>query len=309
MEKNSKIYVAGHTGLAGSSIMRELQRKGYNNIVTKTHAQLDLTINWDTKNFFAGTYPKPEYVFLCAARVGGVLESITKPVDLLVDNIRIQTNVITACHQFGVKKLLNLGSSCIYPVDGEQPYKEEQLGHGRTDENWSYAVAKIASIELCRAYHRQYGCNFLSVIPCNIYGPGDNFDLNKAHVIPALIRKFHEDEQPITIWGDGLPLREFLYIDDFAEASVMLMEKYDYNDLCEGVINIGSGYDIDIHQLALMIQDNVKQKVFIFDDTKPSGVPSKLMDSTRINKLGWKPKASLEDGIEQTYGWWLGNNR
>lgn len=304
MNKDNRVYVAGHSGLAGSAILRNLQNKGYDNLILKTHQEVDL-ISAPMVDWLFSSY-QPEYVFLAAARVGGVLESITHPTELLSDNLLIQTNVINACHTYKVKKLLFLGSSCIYPIDGPQPYKEEQLGDGKTDENWSYAIAKLAGIELCRSYHRQYGSDFITAIPCNLYGPGDNFDLEKSHVIPALIRKCHENPY-LEIWGEGFPRREFLYVDDFADACVMLMEKYSYEDI-DGVVNLGTGEDIPVRQLARMIRDIVSRcKEIYFDFDKPSGVTSKLMDISRIEKLGWTAKISLDEGIRNTFEWYKEN--
>ena len=260
----------------------------------------------------------PEYVFNCAAHAGGIMEAITKPAEMLIDNLFIQAHLTEACKEFGVKKFLNIGSSCIYPVDGEQPYREEQLGTGRTDENWSYAVAKLAGIEMCRAYHKQYGCNFMSVIPSNLYGINDNFGDN-GHVIPMLIRKFHENKQPIEIWGDGKALREFLYVDDFAEVAVTLMEKYGYFDLVDGVINVGSGKNIPIDSLVGMVGKIILNNdyEYFYTTNKPSGVASKLMDNSELKELlqevdafdwctepKWEPKWSLERGITETYEWY-----
>ena len=311
MNKDSRTYVAGHTGLVGSAVVRELKSKGYDNIIYSGSMVTNLISYKDTHKYFYNL--NPEYVINCAAHAGGIQEAINNPAGMLIDNIRIQTNIIECCHDFGVKKLLNLASSCIYPVDAPQPYKEEQLGTGKTDENWSYAIAKLAGIELCRAYHRQYNCNFITAVPCNLYGPGDNFDPDKSHVIPALIRKFHESNGgPIEIWGNGKARREFLYVDDFAEAAVMLMEKYDYNDLCDGAINIGIGKDITIDELTRLVSKTVAKveyhKLFhVFKENKPNGVPSKLMDSSRIHDLGWKAETSLEEGIRKTYEWYKEN--
>jgi len=300
MKKDSKIYVAGHSGLVGSAIVRELKKKGYTNVVGY---RADLTNRYDTWNIFLKE--QPEYVFGAAAHAGGIMEAITKPAEMLLDNLLIQSNITEACRAFDVKKFLNIGSSCIYPVDGEQPYKEEQLGTGKTDENWSYAVAKLAGIELCRAYHKQYGCNFMTAIPCNMYGNNDNFGDN-GHVIPMLIRKFHEQDD-VEIWGAGNAEREFLYVDDFAECAVWLMETWDYEDLYDGVVNIGSGKSIMIYELAEIIDHNVcrvNAGSYDFNPDKPSGVKRKIMDSTIINHLGWKPKTSLQEGIRKTYEWY-----
>jgi len=261
----------------------------------------DLTNRYDTWNIFLKE--QPEYVFGAAAHAGGIMEAITKPAEMLLDNLLIQSNITEACRAFDVKKFLNIGSSCIYPVDGEQPYREEQLGTGKTDENWSYAVAKLAGIELCRAYHKQYGCNFMTAIPCNMYGINDNFGDN-GHVIPMLIRKFHEENE-VEIWGTGKALREFLYVDDFAECAVMLMEKYNYEDLYDGAINVGVGKEILMSYLPYEIREIVKPNTAMwFNEKKPTGVISKILDSSRILKLGWKPKTSLQEGIRKTYEWY-----
>ena len=269
--------------------------------------RVDLTDRHQTFTVFHKELP--EYVFGAAAHAGGIMEAINKPAEMLLDNLLIQANLTEMCKDFGVKKFLNIGSSCIYPVDGEQPYREEQLGTGKTDENWSYAVAKLAGIELCRAYHKQYDCNFMTAIPCNLYGINDNFGDN-GHVIPMLIRKFHEaDGNDVFIWGDGEALREFLYVDDFAECAVMLMEKYNYEDLYDGAINVGYEIQIKIWKLAQLIAEKTiwKPGQTIHEQCeKPYGVPSKLMDSARIRKLGWEPKTSLEVGIRRTYHWFLG---
>jgi len=252
----------------------------------------------------------PEYVFNCAAHAGGIMEAINKPAEMLLDNLLIQANLTECCKEFNVKKFLNVGSSCIYPVDGEQPYKEEQLGTGRTDENWSYAVAKLAGIELCRAYHKQYGCNFMTAIPCNLYGPNDNFGDN-GHVIPMLIRKVAEyDGKPIRVWGNGTQLREFLYVDDFAECAVRLMEEGHFGyPFYDGVINVGYGTQIPIGALLKFIVGIIQNKDvdIYYTKNKPSGVVSKLMDSTRIKYFEWKPKTSLQEGIRKTYEWYKGN--
>jgi GDP-L-fucose synthase len=300
MKKDSIIFVAGSTGLTGSAVCRELERKGYQHVITD---RVDLTSKYEINSLFTEIYP--EYVFNCAAHAGGIMEAIGKPAEMIYDNNMIQTNIIHASYIYGVKKLLNLGSSCIYPVDGEQPYKEEQLGDGKTDENWSYAIAKIAAIEMCRAYYRQYGCNFISAIPCNLYGPNDNFRDN-GHVIPMLIRKYHECKfqkgSVVKVWGDGRARREFLHSDDFAECAVWLMETWDYEDLYDGIVNIGSGEDTTINNLSAIISIAVGSYPFVKQEfDKPNGVPSKLMDSTIVNHLGWKPKISLEDGVKQTY--------
>jgi len=303
MKKESKIYIAGHSGLVGSAVVRELRRKGYENL---TGYRVDLTDRHQTWELFLKEMPN--IVFNCAAHAGGIMEAINKPAEMLLDNMLIQANLTEACKEFNVKKFLNIGSSCIYPVDGEQPYTEEQLGTGKTDENWSYAMAKLAGIELCRAYNRQYGCNFMSAIPCNLYGINDNFGDN-GHVIPMLIRKFHEceDMETVNVWGDGTAEREFLYSDDFAECAVMLMEKYNYEDLYDGVINVGVGKNISVDHLICLILNPIVTNIYgswVYNEEKPSGVPSKLMDSSRIRDLGWEPKTSLQKGIEKVYEWY-----
>lgn len=303
MKKDSRIYIAGSTGLTGSAVVRELKRKGYENLITD---RVNLINPEQVAEFFSDELP--DIVFNCAAHAGGIMEAIGKPAEMIYDNLMIQANIIDACNKHGVKKLLNLGSSCIYPVDAEQPYKEEQIGDGKTDENWSYAIAKIAAVEMCRAYYRQYGCNFISAIPCNLYGPNDNFGDN-GHVIPMLIRKFHESKHQkgsvVKVWGDGTPRREFLYSDDFADCVVMLMEKYNYEDLCNGIVNIGCGEDVTINSLRTIVSDVVENYSFVKQEfDKPNGVPSKLMDSSRIRELGWEPKISLQEGIEKTYAYY-----
>jgi GDP-L-fucose synthase len=301
MDKHSKIYVAGHRGMVGSAIVRHLQQKGYKNIVTKSSQDLDLRNQLSVNDFFATE--KPEYVFLAAAKVGGIQANNTYRADFVYDNLMIEANVIHASFVNKVKKLLFLGSSCIYPKLAPQPLKEEYLLSGYLeDTNQPYAIAKIAGIELCDSYRRQYGSNFISAMPTNLYGPNDNYDLNKSHVLPALLRKFitaKRNKAPfVEMWGSGTPLREFLHVDDLAEACFFLMENY--NEL--GLVNIGVGEDVTILQLAQLIQKIVGYEGEIkLDPTKPDGTPRKLMDVQKLTNLGWKASISLEEGIKKVY--------
>lgn len=313
MKKNSKILVLGSTGLVGSAVVRELQRRGYRDVFTPSSKRPDLRNYENTFKLFFNILP--EYVFNCAGHAGGIMEAIEKPAEMLYDNMMIQANVIEMCKKAKVNKLLNFASSCIYPVDGEQPYKEEQIGDGKTDENWSYAVAKISGIEMCRAYHKQYGCNFMTVVPCNVYGINDDFS-ERGHVIPSLIGKFSKewpssDEVPVVVWGDGSSRREFIYSDDLANACVMIMETTHYNDLHDGVVNIGVGEDISIDDLMAEHINPIVADMYgswCYEHDKPNGVQSKLMDSTRIRELGWNPEISLEEGIKRTYAWYKEQN-
>ena len=310
MTKSDKIYVAGHRGLVGSAIIRKLEKEGYGNIITRTHRELDLTRQKDVEDFFNEN--KPEYVFLAAARVGGILANSTYKADFIYDNVMIASNVIYASYKYGVKKLLNLGSSCIFPKHAPQPMKEEYLLTGPLETtNEPYAIAKITAIKMCRYFNEQYGTNFISVMPANLYGPNDNFDLETSHVLPALIRKIHEakinDKPGVEIWGTGKPRREFLYVDDLADACVYLMNKYDYKDIGE-FVNIGTGKDVTIQELALIISKIVGYRGKIeYNPSMPDGTPQKLLDVSRLNKLGWKYKTELEDGMEKTYRWFLEN--
>ncbi|MBW7913291.1 MAG: GDP-L-fucose synthase [Taibaiella sp.] len=301
MEKNSKIYIAGHRGMVGSAIKRKLEDSGFTNLVCRTSAELDLRNQASVNVFFE--QERPEYVFLAAAKVGGILANNTYKAEFLYDNLMIQNNIIDASYRQGVKKLLFLGSSCIYPKLAPQPMKEDALLTGLLEPtNEPYAIAKIAGIKMCDAYRAQYGCNFISAMPTNLYGPNDNYDLNNSHVLPALLRKFHEaklnNEQFVEIWGTGSPLREFLHVDDLAEACVFLMEHYNES----GHINVGSGTEISIKGLAEMIKEVTGfEGELKWDASKPDGTPRKLMDNTKINNLGWRPQIELRDGVKQVY--------
>ncbi|MBI5611890.1 MAG: GDP-L-fucose synthase [Gammaproteobacteria bacterium] len=304
MNPNSKIYVAGHRGLVGSALVRRLAASGYRNVITRTHAELDLTRQDAVQEFFGAH--RPEYVFLAAAKVGGIYANSTYPADFIVDNLLITTNVVQAAHRQRVGKLLFLGSSCIYPKHAPQPMKEEYLLTGALEPtNEAYALAKIAGIKMCAAYNRQYGTDFLSVMPTNLYGLGDNYDLQNSHVLPALIRKMHEaklrGEREVVVWGTGRPRREFLYCDDLADACVFLMERHRAMEIGE-FINIGVGTDITIHELAGLVAQVVGfTGQLAFDTVKPDGTPQKLLDVSRIQRLGWRAKTELKDGIVLTY--------
>jgi GDP-L-fucose synthase len=299
------IYVAGHTGLVGSALLRHLQKNGYRNILVRTRQELDLRKSDDVRNFFSQA--KPEAVVVAAAKVGGIKANSDYPVEFLLENLQIQNNVIAASFEFGVKKLLFLGSSCVYPKLAAQPICEESLLAGPLEPtNEAYAIAKIAGIKLCQAYTRQYGMNFICAMPTNIYGPGDNFDLEKSHVLAALIRKVHEaklrNEHEVTIWGTGTPRREFLHADDLADALRFLLENYDSSE----IINVGCGEDLTIRELVEIVARVIGFEIdVVFDTTKPDGTPRKLLDTTRLQALGWKPRISLNDGIQQTYHWFL----
>ena len=307
MNTNSKIYVAGHSGLVGSAIVRNLQKNGYKNLILKTHSELDLINQNDVNKFFEKE--KPEYVFLAAAKVGGIYANDTSPAEFIYDNLMISCNVIKAAHDNKVKKLLFLGSSCIYPKFAEQPIKESELLTGMLEPtNEAYAIAKISGLEMCKFYKRQYGDNFISCMPTNLYGPNDNFDLKTSHVMPALIRKIHEakvnDSDYVEIWGTGTPKREFLHVDDMADACVFLMNHYDG----EQHVNIGTGQEITIKELVLMIQKIIgyNGKV-VFNSKMKDGTPRKLCDVSKLNSLGWKYKISLKSGIDSVYKWYLSN--
>jgi len=307
LDKNAKIYVAGHRGLVGSAILRKLQADGYTNLVYKTSQELDLRDKNQVDEFFAEE--KPEYVFLAAAKVGGIVANNEFPADFIRDNLMIQTNVIDAAYRNGVKKLLFLGSTCIYPKFAPQPLKEEYLLTGELEPtNEPYAIAKIAGIKMCESYNRQYGTKYISVMPTNLYGPNDNFDLHTSHVLPALIRKFHEAKENnapyVEVWGTGTPRREFLYSDDLGDACVFLMNHYEDNE----IVNVGVGKDIPIKELAEKIKDVVGYQGEIkFDTSKPDGTPRKLVDVSKINALGWKASISLEEGLQKVYQWFLDN--
>jgi GDP-L-fucose synthase len=301
VNKHSKIYVAGHRGMVGSAIVRKLKSEGHDHIVVKTSAEMDLRDQQQVEQFFKTE--KPEYVFLAAAKVGGIQANNIYRGEFLYDNLMIQNNVIHQSYATGVKKLLFLGSSCIYPKMAPQPLKEEYLLTGALEStNEPYAVAKIAGIKMCEAYRDQYGCNFISAMPTNLYGPGDNYDLNNSHVLPALIRKFHEakleDKPFVEIWGTGSPKREFLYVDDLAEACYFLMTSYNEKSF----VNIGSGEDLSIKDLALLVKDIVGFKGELkFDSTKPDGTPRKLMDVSKMKNIGWSAKVELKKGISKVY--------
>jgi len=343
MRKSSKIYVAGHRGLVGSAIYRRLQSGGFTGLITRTSRELDLTRQADVEAFFGKE--RPEYVFLAAAKVGGILANNTYPAEFIYKNLMIQSNIIHSSYLTGTRKLLFLGSSCIYPKFAPQPMKEEYLLTGELEPtNEPYAVAKIAGIKMCQSYNRQYGTNYISVMPTNLYGPGDNFDLETSHVLPALIRKFHEakvrtanpsedrgtrfeakasnlrpqtsdpglsasslqpqtsDGHYVTIWGTGTPKREFLYVDDLADACVYLMEHYDGSE----IVNIGVGEDISIGDLAALVKEVVGFRGdIVYDSSKPDGTPRKLLDVSRLHSLGWKAKTDLREGIRKTYEWYL----
>ncbi len=308
MEKSAKIYVAGHRGMVGSAIVRELKNLGYQNILVRTSSELDLRNQSAVEAFYAAE--RPEYVFVSAAKVGGILANNTYRADFLYDNLSIQNNLIHFAHVYGVKKLLFLGSSCIYPKMAQQPLKEDYLLSGFLEPtNEPYAIAKITGIKMCEAYRDQYGCNFISAMPTNMYGPNDNYHPENSHVLPALIRKFHEAKvqgnDSVTVWGDGSPFREFLYADDLANALVYLMLNYNEKQF----VNVGFGDEITIKDLALLIQKVVGfEGQLTFDTTKPNGTPRKLMDSSRLFATGWKPTTQLEEGIKLAYQDFLERN-
>ena len=307
MNITDKIFVVGHLGMVGSSIVRLLKKLGYTNILTVPRVELDLRNQQAVNDWFEKN--KPDYVFLSAAKVGGIGANKTYPAEFLYDNISIQTNVIHASYINKVKKLLFLGSSCIYPKENPLPIKENRILSGQLEPtNEAYALAKIAGLKMCEYYYTQYGCNFISVMPCNLYGPNDCFNLEKCHVIPALITKFHtakfKNDNKITVWGTGIARREFLYVDDLTDALYLVMQSYNKKEF----INIGSSYEVTMKELFNVISDVVEYKGEIeFDITKPDGTISKLIDSTNINQLGWKPTTNLKDGIKTTYDWYISN--
>lgn len=305
MNKNARIYVAGHRGLVGSAIVRRLRADGFDNLVLQGRDQLDLTDSAAVQAFFDAH--RPEFVFDAAAKVGGILANDSYPADFLLDNLKIQNNLIEASWRAGVSKFLFLGSSCIYPKHAPQPMKEEHLLTGPLEPtNEWYAIAKIAGIKLCQAFRKQHGFNAIALMPTNLYGPGDNFNLQGSHVLPALIRKFHEARESgapsVEIWGSGTPRREFLHVDDLADAAVFLMARYDDPE----IINVGVGEDVSIRELAGLVGDIVGfTGELVFDTSKPDGTPRKLLDVSRLSSLGWRPKTELADGIRSTYQWFL----
>lgn len=302
-DKRARIYVAGHRGLVGSAIVRRLESAGYEEILTATREQVDLRDQAAVNYWFRAN--RPEYVLLVAGTVGGILANSTRPAEFIYDNMMIHATVVHAAHLFSVERLLYLGSSCIYPRNCPQPMKEEHLLTGSLEPtNEPYAIAKIAGIKLCQAYRRQYGCDFISAMPTNLYGPGDNFDLESSHVVPALLRKFHEasrrGDRTVEIWGTGAPRREFLHVDDLADACLFLMQ--DYDD--DSHINVGTGDDLSIRELAETIRDIVAPAIELhFDTSKPDGMPRKLLDVSRLQELGWRHDVELRQGLEQTYRW------
>jgi len=307
MSPDARVFVAGHRGLVGSAIVRRLETEGFSCVLTATREQLDLRDQAAVNYWFRAN--RPEYVFLVAGTVGGILANSTRPAEFIYDNMMIHATVVHAAHLFPVKRLLYLGSSCIYPRDCPQPMKEEHLLSGTLEPtNEPYAVAKIAGIKLCQAYRKQYGCDFISAMPTNLYGPNDNFDLASSHVLPALIRKFHdakaEGRKEVSIWGSGSPRREFLHVDDLADACVFLMRRYDAAEH----VNVGTGEDLTIRALAETVRDIVHPEAqLVFDATKPDGTPKKLLDVSRLHALGWRHRIGLREGIESSYRWFLEN--
>lgn len=307
LDRTKKIYVAGHRGLVGSALVRKLKAEGFLNIVTRTHDELDLTRQTEVENFFVEE--QPSYVILAAAKVGGIYANDTYPADFIMKNLQIECNVIDAAHKNGVEKLLFLGSSCIYPRECPQPIKEEYLLSGYLEKtNEAYALAKIAGLKMCAFYNQQYGTDYISVMPCNLYGINDNFSPENSHVLPALMRKFHEakvnNAATVTVWGSGKPLREFLNVDDLADACLYLMDHYTGNEF----FNIGYGKEVTILELAEMIKQVTGfQGEIVMDTSKPDGTPRKLTDISKLKEMGWEPKISLEEGLKRTYEWYKAN--
>ena len=306
LDRNKKIYIAGHRGLVGSALVRKLEKEGFTNIITRSHQELDLTRQKDVEEFFERE--KPDYAILAAAKVGGIYANDTYPADFIMKNLQIECNVIDSAYKNHVQKLMFLGSSCIYPKECPQPIKEEYLLSDYLEKtNEAYALAKIAGLKMCSYYNKQYGTNYISVMPCNLYGINDNFSLENSHVLPALMRKFHEakikGESQVTVWGSGKPLREFLNVDDLADACLFLMDNYEGNDF----FNVGYGEEITIMELAELVKKTVGfAGEIVMDASKPDGTMRKLTDISRIKELGWKPKISLEEGLKETYQWFCG---
>jgi GDP-L-fucose synthase len=309
IDRNSRVFVAGHGGLVGSAIMRRLEADGFSDVVTATRAALDLRDQAAVTKWF--DEQRPDHVFLVAGTVGGIMANSTRPAEFIYDNMMIHGTVVHAAHLSGVEKLLYLGSSCIYPRHADQPISEDELLTGPLEPtNEAYAIAKIAGIKLCQAYRQQYGCDFISAMPTNLYGPNDNFDLTSSHVLPALIRKFHDarstDDKVVEVWGTGSPMREFLHVDDLADACLFLMD--DYSDV--GHVNVGTGIDLPIRELAEKIRDVVCPEATLrFDSSKPDGMPRKVLDTSKLNALGWEPSIDLDTGIASTYAWFLEQSR
>ena len=307
MNRESKIYIAGHRGLVGSAILRLLRKEGYTNVIYKTHSELDLSNQTDVLSFFQNE--KPEYVFLAAAKVGGIHANNVYPADFITENLQIQTNVITSAYKTGVKKLMFLGSVCIYPKFADVPVKEESLLTGMLEPtNDAYAIAKIAGIKMCQSYKKQYGCDYISVMPCNLYGVNDNFHPTNSHVLPALIRRFHEAKinnlQEVVCWGDGSARREFMDAEDVADACLFLMKNYS----SDHIINIGSGIDYTIKEIVEMIKEIVGYNGnIVWDTSKPNGTPKRLLDNGKLSKLGWTSKVNLKSGLQNTYRWYINN--
>lgn len=307
MDKNSKVFVAGHRGMAGSAIYRRLIREGYSNFALRTSEELDLTNQKATENFF--NQERPDIVILAAARVGGIMANIESPATFLYENLQIQSNVIHNAYKYGCKKLVFLGSSCIYPRECKQPMKEEYLLDGKVEPtNEGYAIAKIAGLKMCEMYNRQYGTDFISIMPCNLYGIGDSFDPMRSHVVAATIRKILEAKEnnspTVTIWGTGNARRELLFADDMADACLFLLESYSGNDF----FNVGTGKDVSITELSMIVKDIVGYKGdFVYDTSKPDGMPQKLLDCSKLERAGWRYRTELENGIEKTYKWYLEN--